>query len=326
MSERLVASGTLKGHNGWVTSIATPADPSADFIVSGSRDKSVMIWKITNDGFSVGYAQKSLHGHNHFVQDVVLSKDGKHALSGSWDGMLRLWKLDSGKTIKKFVGHKGDVMSVSFSPDNRQIVSASRDKTIKIWNILGECKITLDAKEKCHNEWISCVKYSPSTEKPTIVSAGWDKLVKVWDLSKQTVEFDLKGHTGYVNTVGISPDGSICATAGKDGNISLWDLKDGKLLFSLPAGGIVNALAFSPNRFWLCAAVGGAVKVFDLQTSTVVDEHLPEAALEGENGQKNGLVPECLSLAWSADGNTLYSGHSDSNIRAWKVVPTQFGN
>ena len=37
MPEQLTLVGTLKGHAGWVTSIATPADPNANFIVSGSR-------------------------------------------------------------------------------------------------------------------------------------------------------------------------------------------------------------------------------------------------------------------------------------------------
>ena len=214
-------------------------------------------------------------------------------------------------------------MSVSFSPDNRQIVSSSRDKSIKIWNTVGECKATLG--DNSHTEWVSCVKYSPSTQKPIIVSAGWDKLIKVWNLTKSEVEFTLKGHTGYVNTVGISPDGSICATAGKDGNIMLWELAGGKHLFSLNAGNIVNALAFSPNRFWLCAAVGNTIKVFDLQSTSIVDELACEIE-ETDVPALSKLRPECLSLAWSASGDKLFGGCTDSMIRVWQVVPTQFGN
>lgn len=63
--------------------------------------------------------------------------------SGSWDGTLRLWEIQSGRTTRRFVGHAKDVLSVAFSADNRQIVSGSRDKTIKLWNTLGECKYTI---------------------------------------------------------------------------------------------------------------------------------------------------------------------------------------
>jgi hypothetical protein len=34
----------------------------------------------------------------------------------------------------------------------------------------------------------------------------------------------------------------------------LWDLAEGKRLYSLDAGDIIHALTFSPNRYWLCAA------------------------------------------------------------------------
>jgi guanine nucleotide-binding protein subunit beta-2-like 1 protein len=40
------------------------------------------------------------------VQDVVVSSDGQFCLSGSWDGTLRLWDLQTGQTTKSFVGHK----------------------------------------------------------------------------------------------------------------------------------------------------------------------------------------------------------------------------
>jgi guanine nucleotide-binding protein subunit beta-2-like 1 protein len=46
----------------------------------------------------------------------------------------------------------------------------------------------------------------------------------------------------------------------------LWDLNDGKHLYSLEAGDVVNALVFSPNRYWLCAATASGIKIFDLES------------------------------------------------------------
>merc|ERR1712125_314524 len=71
---------------------------------------------------------------------------------------------------------------------------------------------------------------------------------------------NLEGHTGYLNTVTISPDGSLCASGGKDGTAMLWDLNEGKRLYSLDADDIIHALVFSPNRYWLCAATSSAVR------------------------------------------------------------------
>ena len=50
----------------------------------------------------------------------------------------------------------------------------------------------------------------------------------------------------------------------------LWDLNEGKHLYSLEAGDVVNALVFSPNRYWLCAATTKCVKIFDLESKCVV--------------------------------------------------------
>jgi guanine nucleotide-binding protein subunit beta-2-like 1 protein len=149
MSE-LSFRGELKGHEGWVTSIATTLE-APDMILSSSRDKSVIVWKLTREDHEYGMPMRRLKGHSHFVQDVAISSDGQFALSGSWDGTLRLWDLSTGQTTRRFVGHDKDVLSVAFSADNRQIVSGSRDKTINLWNTLGQCKYRIT--EENHTEY-----------------------------------------------------------------------------------------------------------------------------------------------------------------------------
>lgn len=42
----------------------------------------------------------------------------------------------------------------------------------------------------------------------------------------------------------------------------LWDLNEGKHLYTLDAGDTINAMCFSPNRYWLCAASGPQVKIW----------------------------------------------------------------
>merc|ERR1712010_283175 len=198
--------GCLEGHAGWVTAIAT-TNENPDMILSASRDKCVMVWALTREDGNYGYPKKS----------------------------LRVWNLNLGASDPTFVGHEKDVLSVAFSADNRQIVSGSRDKTIKLWNTRGECKYTIQADgAEGHTEWVSCVSFSPNASHPLIVSGGWDKLVKVWQLSNCKLRTNLIGHSGYINAVTVSPDGSLCASGGKDGVAMLWDLNEGKRLYSLP--------------------------------------------------------------------------------------------
>lgn len=316
MAENIQLRGFLKGHKGWVTSIATTGT-RGDMILSSSRDKTVIVWHLSRgdeDPLEYGHAHRALRGHSHYVEDVVISKDGHFALSSSWDGTLRLWDLNYGTTTRRFVGHTKDILSVAFSADNRQIVSGSRDKTIKLWNTLGECKYTID---DAHNDWVSCVQFSPNASNPIIVSSGWDRVVKVWALTDEfKLRRNLVGHTGYVNAVTVSPDGSLCASGGKDGTAMLWDLNEGKHLYSLDADDIINALTFSPNRYWLCAGTNSGIKIWDLESKVVVadlNKNFPEFSPKSAS-------PACLSLAWSSDGTTLFAGYSDHLIRVWSPL------
>jgi guanine nucleotide-binding protein subunit beta-2-like 1 protein len=313
MSETLSLRGELDGHAGWVTQIATTPE-APDMILSASRDKTIIVWQLTREEGQYGYARRALRGHSHFVSDIAISSDGQYALSGSWDGTLRLWDINSGESTRRFVGHTGDVLSVAFSADNRQVVSGSRDKTIKLWNVLGECKFTIGENpgSNCHDGWVSAVRFSPNSANPIIVSAGWDYKVKVWNLTNCQLRTDHLGHSGYLNTVTVSPDGSLCASGGKDGKAMLWDLNEGKHLYTLEAGDNIELLVFFFNRYWLCVVVGSIIKIWDLESKVLVDE-LTASPSAGKT------APLCLSLAWSADGQTLFAGYTDNVIRVWQV-------
>lgn len=96
-----------------------------------------------------------------------------------------------------------------------------------------------------------------------------------------------------MNTVAVSPDGSLCASGGKDGVILLWDLAEGKRLYSLDAGAVIHALCFSPNRYWLCAATEHSIKIWDLESKSIVEDLKVDLKAEAEK----------------ADGSTANTGN-----------------
>ncbi|KAG0211558.1 cross-pathway control WD-repeat protein cpc2, partial [Mortierella sp. GBA43] len=50
-------------------------------------------------------------------------------------------------------------------------------------------------------------------------------------------------------------------------------------------------------------------------SKSVVDELKPEFTNVGKKSQ----IPQAISLAWSADGQTLFAGYTDNVVRVWTV-------
>ena len=75
--------------------IEFPLFSPPEWLVTTSRtlqlDKSIIVWHLTRDPEVYGVPRRRLTGHNHFVQDVVLSSDGQFALSASWGNRL-IWR------------------------------------------------------------------------------------------------------------------------------------------------------------------------------------------------------------------------------------------
>ena len=63
-----------------------------------------------------------------------MSPDEETIASGSQDGSVRLWDLESQTMIgDPFENHTAEVLSVTFSPNGRNIISGGLDGTVRIW-------------------------------------------------------------------------------------------------------------------------------------------------------------------------------------------------
>src|SRR5204863_8614681 len=58
-----------------------------------------------------------LEGSANQTNAVAFSRDGRRALLASADQSVRLWDVEAGRELKRFVGHSASVWSVAFSPD-----------------------------------------------------------------------------------------------------------------------------------------------------------------------------------------------------------------
>jgi WD40 repeat protein len=90
--------------------------------VSGSKDNTIRVWDLENDGNEI----KKLEGHEGGITSIAITPDGKNIVSGSFDGTIKVWNL-TGRT---------DIVS-TFYADGEMWSCAANGKLIVAGDSLG---------------------------------------------------------------------------------------------------------------------------------------------------------------------------------------------
>lgn len=318
--------GYLFGHSDAVTSIVagnTDTQEDDTVLVSGSRDKTLMLWKLTPDEeneHEFGIPMRSLTGHNHFVTDLTISNDNNYVISSSWDKTLRLWDIRFGRCLERFVGHTKEIHTVCFSADNRQIFSGGSERDIRIWNTLGDCKVKSDHYN--HTNWVSKVRYSSSVKNSYYASVGRDGRLKIWN-GIFKLYASIKAHENYINALALSTNGQYIATGGKDKTVKIWDYNDLKEPAQVyKTDSEVNDLSFNSKYQWIAGALDNKLFIWDISSKDTVP--LFEIEVPGlPDAQEDDKAPKCTCVAWSGNSERLYVGCSDGTIRVFLITVNQ---
>jgi len=122
---------SLVGHSGPVTSIAT-FGTAHDSVITASADATVRRWALV--------AERQIAGHTLPVTSLATvptpaepPNGPLQILSGSDDGTVRHWNLDTGAAIKQ-MNHGAQVTAVAVRSDGKRMASTSANNTAKLWD------------------------------------------------------------------------------------------------------------------------------------------------------------------------------------------------
>ena len=288
---------TLSAHSSSVHSVTIA--PNSKYILSGSRDKSIIIWNLEDRREECIFSS-----HLKSINSINISWDMKYMVSASDDKSIKIWNLKERKEEYTITTHSDSVKSVIISKSGNYIVSGSEDNSIKIWNLT-------ERREEWafvgHTDWVTSVAISQDDK--YIVSGSLDNSIKIWNLSEKKEEFTLLGHTNWVNSVAISHNDKYIVSGSRDKSIAVWNLPERRKEYTFAAGhtdSIKSIVISQDDKYIVSGSRDCSIKVWNLQ------ETREECTLFGHSGWIS-------SVAISYDSKYIVSGSLDKTIKIWNL-------
>jgi WD40 repeat protein len=198
--------------------------------------------------------------------------------------------------------HNKAVTALAFSADGKRLLSADEEGKVVLRDTGRE-----PSNQAIPNPAKSVRAVALSTKGDTAFWGGADGRVHAWDIA-QGSELELaKGPTETITSLVLSPDDRVLYAASGDGSLWRWDLKEPN---APPGperlGAEGRCLAISPDGRFLLSGQERKINVWDTSRGKLLH------TLEGN-------YPAVFSLAFSADGRQVVSGHAGGVLILWPI-------
>ncbi|MBD2629340.1 WD40 repeat domain-containing protein [Trichormus variabilis] len=212
-------------------------------------------------------------------------------------------------------GHKCDISSLAISPDGQTLVSGSYEDKILVWH-LPTGRLLRELSDNNFSIWACSLAIHPHSNILVSTSSYITSNLRyqehpliLWDLLTGQKIDKLKGHTGAVYALAISPNGKILVSGGLDLEIIVWDLSTRLKCYSL-VGEHTDSIccaAFTPDsQILITGSSDYTVRLWDLRTK------ICQRTFIGHEGA-------VYNVAICPDGRTILSCSLDGTIKAWDI-------
>ncbi len=147
---------------------------------------------------------ENFHFERQVTSAVAWSMDGKHLLTGMYDGKLVVWDAATGQMERTERPHTAAITAIAVEPAGRTFITASSDGSVVVWNA-DTCEVR--ARLRGHQGEIRALAISPNGRQ--FATAGNDGKLKFWSPETRPAEDTLSGR-GML--VGFTPESQRLVT------------------------------------------------------------------------------------------------------------------
>jgi WD40 repeat protein len=204
-----------------------------------------------------------------------------HGPAAGLSGFVKLLSLDEAKAVH----------AVAWSPDASKVVVGDDSGAISIYDSSSGVLIKRIA---AHTNAISAISWSKQGK---VATGSYDNTVKIWDASSwKQIGDPIKNHTDRVWDVAWSNDGSVLATAGRDGKVFTFN-PDGKYLAEMEVSvtGLARALSWEPAGDYLVGIIED-----DFTKKPIIYKW---SAASGKSKKELTLNSTAFDVSWDSKGN-----------------------
>ncbi len=197
-----------------------------------------------------------------FVNSIVISPDSRLIAAGYSNNTVRIWDLATGRFVHRLHGQVRfpsieksllyPIKELDFSPDGTLLATVGMDRGVKIWDInKGETRAYPTSKHKNLYEYEVPVSLKFLPDGNSIFTARGRRLT-LWDVETGLEEWKITTSDANIASLAIGPSNELAASLGKNGNITLIDLKKKEQICLIP--GRFTDVSFSPDGKYLGAS------------------------------------------------------------------------